>query len=267
MSAPTTIANAIRASQRSTPASPKGRSERRGGWLSLTGARSAMPGTRRPAAGSRSSSILRGTTRLFPISRAFRMGPKAHRAIGSEAEAAAWILSSPEAYCNTVDQDLLEKILPDFDLETKGFFRWRVEYSNEELAQILREKSGLDFGVLRGHRAAPSRPFRPDFPAEDRRFGEECGRGQGTGDPKMALQEPPLQQRLRSGDGTQRPWGSRKIHFSRSGLGAWCGTLSDRRCGHGEPGVFCRKHFEPLFHGRGHWQCLLTGVQGGRSDK
>ena len=71
-----------------------------------------------------------------------------HRPITTEEEASAWILSTPESYCRTNDERLLEKILPDFDRETKGFFRWRVEYSRTELEEILREKSGFDFGTL-----------------------------------------------------------------------------------------------------------------------
>jgi len=74
--------------------------------------------------------------------------PVPHQSIGTEEEASAWILSEPQAYCNTKDEALLEKILPDVDRETKAFFRWRVEYSREELEEILREKSGLDFGTL-----------------------------------------------------------------------------------------------------------------------
>jgi SpoIID/LytB domain protein len=74
--------------------------------------------------------------------------PVPHRPIGTEEEASRWILSDPEAYCNTKDERLLEKILPDFDRETKGFFRWTIEYSREELEEILREKSGFDFGTL-----------------------------------------------------------------------------------------------------------------------
>jgi SpoIID/LytB domain protein len=72
-----------------------------------------------------------------------------HRPITTEEEASAWILFNPEAYCCTKDERLLQKILPDFDRETKGFFRWRVEYSRRELEEILREKSGFDFGMLR----------------------------------------------------------------------------------------------------------------------
>ncbi|MGE5841578.1 MAG: SpoIID/LytB domain-containing protein [Deltaproteobacteria bacterium] len=69
--------------------------------------------------------------------------------ITTEEEASAWILSNPEAYCSTKDERLLEKILPDSDRETKAFFRWRVEYSRKELEEILREKSGFDFGTLK----------------------------------------------------------------------------------------------------------------------
>ena len=74
--------------------------------------------------------------------------PVSHQPIITEEEASAWILSEPEAYCNTKDEHLLGKILPDFDREIKSFFRWRVEYSRQELEEILREKSGFDFGTL-----------------------------------------------------------------------------------------------------------------------
>ncbi len=71
-----------------------------------------------------------------------------HRPITTEEEASAWILSTPESYCRTRDERLLEEILPGFDRETKDFFRWRAEYSRTELEEILREKSGFDFGTL-----------------------------------------------------------------------------------------------------------------------
>ena len=75
--------------------------------------------------------------------------PVSHRPIGTEEEASAWILSAPDAYCHTNNEHLLEKILPDFDRETRNFFRWRVEYSCAELEEILKEKSGFDFGTLK----------------------------------------------------------------------------------------------------------------------
>lgn len=75
--------------------------------------------------------------------------PIPHQPIHTEKEAEAWILSMPNAYCNTRDEHLLEIILPGVDMETKDYFRWRVEYSRTELKEILREKSGVDFGTLK----------------------------------------------------------------------------------------------------------------------
>jgi stage II sporulation protein D len=69
--------------------------------------------------------------------------------VETEEDAVHWVLSQPDAYCNTNDTAILEKILPDFDRETTAFFRWKVDYSREELEEILREKSGFDFGTLR----------------------------------------------------------------------------------------------------------------------
>ncbi len=72
-----------------------------------------------------------------------------YRAIGTEEEATRWIFSEPEACCNTRDHTVLESILRDADRETKDFFRWKVEYPRKEMEEILREKSGLDFGTLK----------------------------------------------------------------------------------------------------------------------
>ncbi|MGZ3569762.1 MAG: SpoIID/LytB domain-containing protein [Thermodesulfobacteriota bacterium] len=71
-----------------------------------------------------------------------------HHPIGTEEEATAWILSKPDAYCNTKDAHLLERILPEVDRETKDFFRWEVEYSRKELEEILQKQTGFDFGEL-----------------------------------------------------------------------------------------------------------------------
>ena len=71
-----------------------------------------------------------------------------HQPIRTEEEARRWILSTPETYCNTREKALLDKVLSDFDRKTETFFRWTVEYRREELEEILREKSGFDFGTL-----------------------------------------------------------------------------------------------------------------------
>ena len=68
--------------------------------------------------------------------------------IKSEEEARRWILSTPGAYCNTTDGKILRQILPSFDQETTDFFRWKVEYGREELEQLIKAKSGIDFGTV-----------------------------------------------------------------------------------------------------------------------
>jgi stage II sporulation protein D len=84
----------------------------------------------------------------IPYLRSISDAPVSRAPIRREQEARRWILSDPEAYCNTRDEDLLEKILPEVDRETKTFFRWTIHYSRSELEEILREKSGFDFGTL-----------------------------------------------------------------------------------------------------------------------
>jgi SpoIID/LytB domain protein len=59
-----------------------------------------------------------------------------------------WIQSLPNVFCNTKDQSIVKSILPSFDQETADFFRWRVEYTQEELSELILKKSGLDFGEI-----------------------------------------------------------------------------------------------------------------------
>ncbi|MCF8414075.1 MAG: SpoIID/LytB domain-containing protein [Melioribacteraceae bacterium] len=66
----------------------------------------------------------------------------------SESATTAWIENNPPAFCDIVDEDILEKIMVDFDLKTKNFFRWEVNYSNEEIATLLFEKTGIEFGKI-----------------------------------------------------------------------------------------------------------------------
>ncbi|HAR96321.1 MAG TPA: amidase [Deltaproteobacteria bacterium] len=71
-----------------------------------------------------------------------------HLPCPTEEQATRWILAEPDAYCNVKDNRLLESVLPDFDQETKGFFRWTVGYTRHELEDILTAKSGINFGSL-----------------------------------------------------------------------------------------------------------------------
>ena len=71
-----------------------------------------------------------------------------HPDLASEEGAAQWILSRPDAFCNTSDQELLGMVLNNFDLATTDFYRWEVTATSTELADIIRSKSGLDFGDI-----------------------------------------------------------------------------------------------------------------------
>lgn len=66
----------------------------------------------------------------------------------NEAVARQWILSSPNAFCNTTDQKVLSQVLNDFDQETTDFYRWIQIYSQAEVKQLLEEKLAIQFGDI-----------------------------------------------------------------------------------------------------------------------
>lgn len=66
-----------------------------------------------------------------------------------EDNARRWILERPEAYCNTSDASILSQVLNNYDQETHDFYRWTVTYGQQELADLIRRRSGIDFGAIR----------------------------------------------------------------------------------------------------------------------
>jgi len=60
-----------------------------------------------------------------------------------------WISSNPPAYCNTQDSELLARLLPGFDQETRDFYRWRVVHTPGELADLIKSRLGVDLGTIR----------------------------------------------------------------------------------------------------------------------
>lgn len=65
-----------------------------------------------------------------------------------EENAIKWIKGNPSAFCNTTDKNVLSQILVDFDQATEDFYRWQVEYSQEEISKLILENSGIDFGDI-----------------------------------------------------------------------------------------------------------------------
>ena len=53
------------------------------------------------------------------------------------------------AFCDTADETILSQVLNDYDLETKDFYRWRTEYTRAEVSDLVRRRSGIDFGEIR----------------------------------------------------------------------------------------------------------------------
>lgn len=65
-----------------------------------------------------------------------------------EANAEKWIRSSPQAFCNTNDKKILSQVLNYYDQTTVDFYRWKVEYTQAQIAELINSKSGIDFGDI-----------------------------------------------------------------------------------------------------------------------
>ena len=65
-----------------------------------------------------------------------------------EVEADKWIRTSPTAFCNTHNKQVLSQVLNNYDQETTDFYRWRVCYSQQELSELIHKRSGIEFGKI-----------------------------------------------------------------------------------------------------------------------
>jgi SpoIID/LytB domain protein len=69
--------------------------------------------------------------------------------LSHEATADTWIRTSPEAFCNTRDKEILNQVLTNYDQETSDFYRWKVVYTQKKLSELIQWKSGgVDFGDI-----------------------------------------------------------------------------------------------------------------------
>lgn len=73
---------------------------------------------------------------------------KEHPDLTNEEEAKKWIRTAPSAFCHTTDKAILSQVLNNYDQETTDFYRWQVIYTQEELAELIHRKSGIDFGQI-----------------------------------------------------------------------------------------------------------------------
>ena len=65
-----------------------------------------------------------------------------------EEDADKWIRSTPDSFCNTHDKHIISQILNNYDQETTNFYRWKVRYTQEELAELIRTNTKCDYGQI-----------------------------------------------------------------------------------------------------------------------
>jgi len=59
-----------------------------------------------------------------------------------------YLVSFHDPYCNTSDKHILQQVLNDYDQETPNFYRWTVEYTAEQLSELVGRKLNADFGTI-----------------------------------------------------------------------------------------------------------------------
>lgn len=65
-----------------------------------------------------------------------------------EEDAVKWIAGNPDSFCNSNDKKVLTQVLNSYDQETNDFFRWKVTLSQLDLSVLVRERTGIDFGII-----------------------------------------------------------------------------------------------------------------------
>jgi len=59
-----------------------------------------------------------------------------------------WIESEPDSYCNVQSDEMKNKILLDYETNTKDFYRWQFTYTNKELSELIKINTGKDIGKI-----------------------------------------------------------------------------------------------------------------------
>ena len=88
------------------------------------------------------------TPKPYLKARADTSTPHKYPDLTVERNAINWIRTSPGAFCNTHDAKVLSQVLNDYDRETPDFYRWQVEYTQEELATLIAEKLKIGVGKV-----------------------------------------------------------------------------------------------------------------------
>ena len=104
-----------------------------------------------------------------PYLQSFPDTPASAGAIGIEAPSAgvhgrgpespsAGALEDGRAFCDCEDAAVLGQVLNDYDLKTRDFYRWEQRYTVSELSELLKRRTGTDFGEVRSLEAVERGP-------------------------------------------------------------------------------------------------------------
>jgi len=147
-----------------------------------------------------------------------------------EEDADKWIRNTPTAFCNTRDEEILSQVLNDYDQETKDFYRWKLTYSQADLAELIARKSGRDFGsivdLIPVERGKSERLTKLKIVGTKRTLiiGKEL-------EIRKTLSESHLYSSAFVVDKVEcSEWNCAGICTFRRRLGTWCWPLPDRRC-------------------------------------
>ncbi len=59
-----------------------------------------------------------------------------------------YLLSVADPFCRQADKHICQQVLNDYDQETPDFLQWSVEYTQEELSELVNRKLKLDLGLI-----------------------------------------------------------------------------------------------------------------------
>lgn len=59
-----------------------------------------------------------------------------------------YLQSVEDPWCDCRDKAILTQVLNDYDLETNDFHDWEQRYGREELSELVRSRTGIDFGTI-----------------------------------------------------------------------------------------------------------------------
>lgn len=65
-----------------------------------------------------------------------------------EKQAQKWIRSNTQSFCNTHNKKIISQILNNYDQETTNFYRWKVEYTQDEISGLISNNTKQDFGHI-----------------------------------------------------------------------------------------------------------------------